>query len=307
MEKEREQRKKEISLKTDKMTAEADAERQRIIDEKELATKKKAAEAERYRLEQLALGNSALHTPEHIRLEGNRSAHHNALMRKLSLITVYLVLLKQQHNMNLYPFGDKSLVLRGKHLSQVNFSNLDAHPKGSWDSTEVYTGEFYLTSNGSGGTAQLTFLNRKAKETGMDRDRLQRLERREQGSISRYLVVLQKIEEQKAAFEKALKLQEEENICRFKILEQKMEQHLSAAGKALKQQQDENHIRFRIQEEEWKQKEEEHLKRISLQEFQIEELTRRQKLLIESMEGLQEQLLNVQFPPLKPKLQNPFD
>lgn len=83
MEKEREQRKKEISLKTDKMTAEADAERQRIIDEKELVTKKKTAEAECYRLEQLALGNSALHTPEHIRLEDYRSAHHNALMRKI--------------------------------------------------------------------------------------------------------------------------------------------------------------------------------------------------------------------------------
>ena len=78
MEKERDQRTKEISLKTDKMMAEADAERQRIIDDKELATKKKAAEAERYRLEQMAQGNTALHTPEHIKLEGYRSAHNNA-------------------------------------------------------------------------------------------------------------------------------------------------------------------------------------------------------------------------------------
>ncbi len=78
MEQEREQKKQEISLQTSKMTAESDAERQRIIDDKELASKKKAAEAERYRLEQMAQGNAALHTPEHIKLELGRAAHHNA-------------------------------------------------------------------------------------------------------------------------------------------------------------------------------------------------------------------------------------
>ena len=78
MEKEREQKKSEIEQQTREKVAESEARRQAIIDAKVLATRRSEAEAERHRLEQLAKGNEALHTEAHIKLEGYRSAHHNA-------------------------------------------------------------------------------------------------------------------------------------------------------------------------------------------------------------------------------------
>lgn len=78
MGRQREQRKAEITQQTKTMEATQEAERQAIIDKREADTKRSGAESERFRLEQMALGNQALFTEAYVRLEGIRAAHHNA-------------------------------------------------------------------------------------------------------------------------------------------------------------------------------------------------------------------------------------
>ena len=79
MEKEREQRMAEITLQTKTMEAQSEATRQAIVDNKEADTIRKAADAERYRLEELAKGNLALYDNEnYVRVRGFEAAHNNA-------------------------------------------------------------------------------------------------------------------------------------------------------------------------------------------------------------------------------------
>ncbi len=75
----------------------------------------------------------------------------------------------------------------------------------------------------------------------------------------------------------------------------------------MEQQKEETEKELNQRDEEWKQKEEEYKNRISLQEFQIEEMANRQKQLIEKMEMFSISCFNLLHTPLKPVLVNPFD
>ena len=77
MDMEREQRKREITLETQRMEAEAAAARRSIADDMEADTKRTEADAELYRLTLLAEGNKALYTEKYVKLEGFRAAHNN--------------------------------------------------------------------------------------------------------------------------------------------------------------------------------------------------------------------------------------
>lgn len=80
MEEQRKQKTMKIQLETRTLEANASAARQKILDDKELATAKARADAERYALEAQAAGNKALYGghDNFIRVEGFKAAHNNA-------------------------------------------------------------------------------------------------------------------------------------------------------------------------------------------------------------------------------------
>lgn len=79
MEKERQQKTSEIEMKIQISKAKSLAEKQKILDNMELETKKKKADANKYNIEQIALGNEMLFAnPNYIKLEGFKAAHSNA-------------------------------------------------------------------------------------------------------------------------------------------------------------------------------------------------------------------------------------
>lgn len=79
MEKERQRQTSAIESQILTERAEAESEKQQIIDLMKLNTVKSDAEGEKYRLEQLALGNELLFSnPNYVKLEGFKAAHNNA-------------------------------------------------------------------------------------------------------------------------------------------------------------------------------------------------------------------------------------
>lgn len=79
MEKERQQKTSEIEMKIQISKAKSLSEKQKIIDNIEFETKKKKADAEKYKVQKIAEGNELLFSnPNYIKLEAFKSAHHNA-------------------------------------------------------------------------------------------------------------------------------------------------------------------------------------------------------------------------------------
>jgi len=79
MEKEREQKTNEIEMKIQISKAKSNAEKQHILDNMEYESKKKKADAEKYKVEKLAEGNNLLFSnPNYIRLEAFKATHSNS-------------------------------------------------------------------------------------------------------------------------------------------------------------------------------------------------------------------------------------
>ena len=167
---------------------------------------------------------------------------------------------------------------------------------------EIYTGEFFLRDVGSGmDYPGIVFIKRKAEES--TRSRVLALDRAMQSKTARLEILERRIKVVEAvAKERINKVLEATNEKIKKVEED--------AKKKWKCQRD-----YNIEQEEYdgdvememKKKEEEYKIIIALQESKIEEMAKTQKQLIEKMEKLEERMINVEFPPIAPKIVNPFD
>jgi hypothetical protein len=79
MEKERQQKTNDIEMEIQLSKAKSNVEKQHILDNMDYESKKKKADAEKYKVEQIAEGNDMLFSnPNYIRLEAFKATHSNS-------------------------------------------------------------------------------------------------------------------------------------------------------------------------------------------------------------------------------------
>ncbi len=179
--------------------------------------------------------------------------------------------------------------------NEDDFNKIAEYNRNNRLGTEKISGEdvdIYLmgTSDRTSCTRDLHFVKRKAKE-----------------STGPTLLALDRAMQSKTAkleiFERRIKDVEEWTVKRINKVEAEFQKKWS-------EQMDydmEGEEEFIELEKKWSKKEDEYKIIIALQESKIEEMAKTQKQLIEKMEKLEERMINVEFPPIAPKIVNPFD